>query len=205
MAGSEDFSYVLREVPGAFIGLGACMPGADPAAAPMNHSPRAQFDDAVLADAAAIYAGLAARRLDKAVRQRCGGGGKRRTMTEIATESGREHRPQADRAVGEARAIVGVGTGNGIEYFDWTVYAIFAAFFAPQFFHTGSAVSDLLATFGVFAVGFVARPFGGLLFGWIVGSAGPQAVDDAGGRTGGGGQPGHRLTPTYRTIGSRRR
>ncbi len=32
----------------------------------MNHSPRAQFDDAVLADAATIYAGLAVRRLDKA-------------------------------------------------------------------------------------------------------------------------------------------
>jgi len=59
------------------------------------------------------------------------------------------------------KAIVGVGTGNAIEYFDWTVYAIFAAFFAGQFFHTGSAVSDLLAGFAVFAVGFVARPFGG--------------------------------------------
>ena len=66
MSGSEDFSYVLQEVPGAFIGLGACMPGADPEAAPMNHSPRAQFDDAVLSDAATIYAGLAVRRLDKA-------------------------------------------------------------------------------------------------------------------------------------------
>ncbi len=32
----------------------------------MNHSPRAQFDDAVLADAATIYAGLAVRRLEKA-------------------------------------------------------------------------------------------------------------------------------------------
>ena len=61
-----------------------------------------------------------------------------------------------------------MGTGNGIEYFDWTVYAIFAAFFAPQFFNTGDPVSDLLASFGVFAVGFVARPFGGLLFGWLL-------------------------------------
>lgn len=67
----------------------------------------------------------------------------------------------------KARAILGVGAGNAIEYFDWTIYATFAAFFAPQFFDTGSAVSDLLASFGVFAVGFISRPFGGALFGWI--------------------------------------
>ena len=66
MSGSEDFSYVLGEIPGAFVSLGACVPGMDPSEAPTNHSPRAQFDDAVLGDAAAIYAGLAARRLNDA-------------------------------------------------------------------------------------------------------------------------------------------
>lgn len=64
IAGSEDFSRVLAEVPGAFIGVGACPPGQDPATAPMNHSPRAQFDDAVLADCVAVYAGLAIHRLE---------------------------------------------------------------------------------------------------------------------------------------------
>jgi hippurate hydrolase len=66
LSGSEDFSYVLGEIPGAFVSLGACVPGMAPSDAPMNHSPRAQFDDAVLGDAAAIYAGLAARRLNDA-------------------------------------------------------------------------------------------------------------------------------------------
>ncbi|WP_032405155.1 M20 metallopeptidase family protein [Rhodococcoides fascians] len=66
LSGSEDFSYVLQEVPGAFIGLGACMPDNDPADAPMNHSPRAEFDDSVLVDAATVYAGLAIARLDHA-------------------------------------------------------------------------------------------------------------------------------------------
>jgi len=63
MAGAEDFSYVLERVPGAFVMLGACPPGADPAAAPFNHSADAVFDDAVLADGAAVYAELALRRL----------------------------------------------------------------------------------------------------------------------------------------------
>ena len=60
---SEDFSYVLEEVPGAFIMLGACPPDADPATAPFNHSAEAVFDDAVLADGATLLAELALRRL----------------------------------------------------------------------------------------------------------------------------------------------
>jgi amidohydrolase len=63
LTGSEDFSYVLEQVPGAFIMLGACPPDRDPVTAPNNHSADAVFDDAVLADGAALYAELAARRL----------------------------------------------------------------------------------------------------------------------------------------------
>lgn len=63
VSGSEDFSRVLRAIPGAFLGVGACPDGVDPAAAPMNHSPLARFDDGVLGDAAALYASLATARL----------------------------------------------------------------------------------------------------------------------------------------------
>jgi hippurate hydrolase len=59
LSGSEDFSRVLAEVPGSFIGLGAIPAGADPSAAAFNHSPYATFDDAVLSDGAALYAHLA--------------------------------------------------------------------------------------------------------------------------------------------------
>ena len=64
IAGSEDFSRVIAAVPGAFIGLGALLPGLDPATAPNNHSPRADFDPSVLPDAATVYAELAVRRLE---------------------------------------------------------------------------------------------------------------------------------------------
>jgi len=63
LTGAEDFSYVLSQVPGAFIMLGACPPGADPQAAPSNHSAAAVFDDAVIADGMTLYAELALRRL----------------------------------------------------------------------------------------------------------------------------------------------
>jgi hippurate hydrolase len=61
--GAEDFSYVLQEVPGAFIFLGACPSGTDPSTAPSNHSARAVFDDSVLADGTALLTELALRRL----------------------------------------------------------------------------------------------------------------------------------------------
>jgi amidohydrolase len=63
LTGAEDFSFVLEQVPGAFVMLGACPPGADPATAAYNHSADAVFDDAVLGDGAAVYAELALRRL----------------------------------------------------------------------------------------------------------------------------------------------
>lgn len=59
LPGSEDFSYVLNEAPGAFLSLGAAPVGTDPTTAPSNHSSLAQFDDSVLADAATALAGLA--------------------------------------------------------------------------------------------------------------------------------------------------
>jgi amidohydrolase len=63
LTGAEDFSFVLEQVPGAFVMLGACLAGSDPATAPFNHSADAVFDDRVLADGAALYAELALRRL----------------------------------------------------------------------------------------------------------------------------------------------
>ena len=60
--GSEDFSRVLAEVPGAFIFLGACA-GDDPLTAPTNHSALARFSESVLPDAALLLAELAVRSL----------------------------------------------------------------------------------------------------------------------------------------------
>jgi hippurate hydrolase len=61
VSGSEDFSFVLQQVPGAFLAVGACPPDRDPATAPVNHSPQAVYDDGVLPDQALLLATLAAR------------------------------------------------------------------------------------------------------------------------------------------------
>ena len=66
ITGAEDFSFVLEQVPGSFLMLGACPPDRDPETAPSNHSAYAVFDDAVLPDGAAMLAELAVRRLARA-------------------------------------------------------------------------------------------------------------------------------------------
>jgi hippurate hydrolase len=57
--GGEDFASILKEMPGAFIFLGACPPSMNPDTAPSNHSNYAIFDDAVLSTGASLLAGLA--------------------------------------------------------------------------------------------------------------------------------------------------
>lgn len=65
------------------------------------------------------------------------------------------------------RTIVGTGLGNAIEWYDWAIYATFAPFFAGQLFNNNDPASAVLSTLAVFAVGFLARPLGGFLFGWL--------------------------------------
>jgi hippurate hydrolase len=60
--GSEDFSRVLENVPGSYMFYGATIQD-DPDQGASNHSPRAAFDDSVLADGAALLAELAVRRM----------------------------------------------------------------------------------------------------------------------------------------------
>src|SRR6185312_8735356 len=89
------------------------------------------------------------------------------TMTTTAPSRAPLAPPPATTRAGRRRALLATGVGNALEWYDWTVYAIFAPFFAARFFDAGSAVSALLSTLAVFAVGFLMRPVGGFLFGWL--------------------------------------
>ena len=65
------------------------------------------------------------------------------------------------------RAIVGASSGNLVEWYDFYAYAFTSIYFAAAFFPAGDATSQLMATAGIFAVGFFMRPLGGWLFGWL--------------------------------------
>ncbi|MEX3610965.1 MFS transporter [Rothia sp. LK2588] len=65
------------------------------------------------------------------------------------------------------KTLFGTGVGNALEWYDWNVYASFAVYFSTQVFNKADPQSAFLQTMAVFAVGFVARPFGGFVFGWL--------------------------------------
>lgn len=75
----------------------------------------------------------------------------------------RQERPTQHRF----RTLLGAGVGNTLEWYDWSVYAIFAPFFAHQFFAGDGGAGAMLSTLAVFAVGFLMRPIGGFVFGWL--------------------------------------
>lgn len=99
------------------------------------------------------------------------------------------------------RTLVGTGVGNALEWFDWFIYAIFASFFASQFFSGENQLSALLSTLAVFAVGFLARPFGGFLFGWISDRRGRRSAMSLSVALAAGGSFAIGFSPTYETIG----
>ncbi|EJF88295.1 MFS transporter, metabolite:H+ symporter (MHS) family protein [Bartonella vinsonii subsp. arupensis OK-94-513] len=65
-------------------------------------------------------------------------------------------------------SIVSSASGNLVEWYDFYVYSFTSIYFASQFFPSdGDVVAQLLKAAGVFFVGFLMRPVGGWLFGYI--------------------------------------
>ncbi|MDV6247858.1 MFS transporter [Rhodococcus opacus] len=74
------------------------------------------------------------------------------------------------------RAILGIGAGNLLEWYDFAVYAALATLLGKLFFASTDALTGLLATFSIFAVGYLARPLGALIFGQLADRKGRKAT-----------------------------
>ncbi|MBA2652576.1 MAG: MFS transporter [Tatlockia sp.] len=59
------------------------------------------------------------------------------------------------------------GLGSVLEWYDFALYGFFAQLIAQLYFPSASQSTAMLKTFSVFAIGFIARPIGALLFGHI--------------------------------------
>ena len=59
--------------------------------------------------------------------------------------------------------LIAAGTiGNVLEWYDFSIYGFFALQIGAAFFPSGDRVAEVLAAFGVFAVGYLARPLGAI-------------------------------------------
>ncbi|MGP5078990.1 MFS transporter [Brachybacterium alimentarium] len=76
--------------------------------------------------------------------------------------------PAATLSSTQKRTIAGGAIGTLMEYFDYYLYGLAsAAVFPAVFFSSDSAFVAQLSSFATFAVGFLLRPIGGLVFGYI--------------------------------------
>jgi MFS transporter, MHS family, shikimate and dehydroshikimate transport protein len=75
------------------------------------------------------------------------------------------------------RAAFGASVGTLIEYYDYYLYGLAAATVFPKiFFPSESATAAQLSSFASFAIGFLLRPIGGIVFGHIGDRAGRKAA-----------------------------
>lgn len=76
-----------------------------------------------------------------------------------------ERRMSMSTAPAMKRTLLAGAIGNVLEWYDFALYGYFAPVFAALFFPSDSPSVSLISAFGVFAVGFLARPLGALVFG----------------------------------------
>src|ERR1700692_4200648 len=84
--------------------------------------------------------------------------------------------PAAMNLAAGGPAIVAASAGNLLEWYDFSVYALFAIYIAANFFPHRDPGLDLVKAFLVFGLGFVIRPLGAVLIGVYGDRAGRKAA-----------------------------
>ncbi len=62
-------------------------------------------------------------------------------------------------------AAIAGALGNTLEWFDFAIYGYFATSLGKVFFSDSDPVLQTVASFGIFAIGYLARPLGSLVLG----------------------------------------
>jgi MHS family proline/betaine transporter-like MFS transporter len=76
----------------------------------------------------------------------------------------------------QAKAIAAITLGNGLEFFDFTIYSFFATIIGKLYFPVEGQLAQLMLAVGTFGVGFIMRPVGGVILGGYADRAGRKAA-----------------------------
>ena len=74
------------------------------------------------------------------------------------------------------KAIAAITLGNGLEFFDFTIYSFFATIIGKLYFPVEGQLAQLMLAVGTFGVGFIMRPVGGIVLGAYADRAGRKAA-----------------------------
>jgi len=66
---------------------------------------------------------------------------------------------------GIAKIIAASSVGTMVEWYDFYIFGSLATVIASKFYQTGTPTGDIIAWLATFAVGFIVRPFGAIVFG----------------------------------------
>jgi MHS family proline/betaine transporter-like MFS transporter len=77
---------------------------------------------------------------------------------------------------GMRKAMMAGAIGNVLEWYDFAIYGYFAAAIGRAFFPREDAVAQILSAFGIFAIGYLLRPVGGALVGYLGDRLGRRAA-----------------------------
>src|SRR4029077_10915913 len=99
------------------------------------------------------------------------------------------------------RGIIAASVGNVIELYDFYIFGSLAAILSVKFFEQSNPVAALMSTIALFTAGFLIRPLGAFLFGWLGDKVGRKytlliTLSGMGLGTGAIG-----LSPTFQSIG----
>ena len=84
---------------------------------------------------------------------------------------------EESRDVASAKpAIVAVGLGNAVQWYDFALYGAFATIIGPLFFPSADRSTVMLAAFAAYGTALIIRPVGALLFGRMADLRGRRAV-----------------------------
>ena len=65
------------------------------------------------------------------------------------------------------RVVIAAAVGNVIEWYDFYIFGSLASILAVKFFEKSHPVAAFLSTVALFSVGFLIRPLGAFVFGWL--------------------------------------
>jgi len=91
--------------------------------------------------------------------------------------------------------------GNGLEFYDFLCYAIFAVYIGKAFFPAHDPALSLLLSLATFGIGFITRPIGAIVLGGMGDRIGRKPAMLISFACMGAGMLGVALTPTYTQIG----
>lgn len=92
----------------------------------------------------------------------------------VLTEDAGRSTPAKRRS--DAKMLFALSAGHALEWYDWAMFGLLSVYLGQAFFPADSMVAATLNSLAVFAVGFIVRPIGGVVFGLVADRVGRKPV-----------------------------